>query len=332
MMSCVNNYNDSIGVVVIGRNEGARLKKCLESIVKSAEIVVYVDSGSTDNSIEIAKNTGSNIVYLDVSKPFTAARARNEGYNRLRELNLDLSFVQFVDGDCEIAEDWFDQAVEHLTHNPDIAVICGRRRERYPDASTYNMLCDIEWNTPVGEANACGGDALIRPSVFEQVGGYNPDLIAGEEPEMCVRIRQQGWKIWRLDAEMTLHDANITHFGQWWKRNVRSGYAFALGYYMHGASSERHWKSEVKRARLWGAYIPIIIVLATMFNIIFLTGFVVYPLQIVRIANASRDTVNANWMYAFFVTLGKFPEIQGQIRFNLNQLFKSRSKIIEYKQ
>ena len=331
MMSRLNNYSDSIGVVVIGRNEGARLKKCLESIIKSSKNVVYVDSGSTDNSIDIAKSIGTNVAHLDLSKPFTAARARNEGFKRLREMKPDLSFVQFVDGDCEIAEGWFGQAAEYLSQSQDIAVVCGRRRERYPDASIYNMLCDIEWNTPVGEAKACGGDALIRSSVFEQVEGFNPDLIAGEEPELCVRIRQLGWKVWRLDAEMTMHDANITRFGQWWKRNVRSGYAFALGSYMHGASSERHWESEVKRAQLWGGYIPLAITLATIINIAFLIGFLIYPLQVVRIALTKRQTVNTNWIYALFVTLGKFPEMQGQIKFYLNRLFKSHTKIIEYK-
>jgi len=212
-----------------------------------------------------------------------------------------------------------------------VAVVCGRRRERYPDATLYNMLCDIEWDTPVGEAKACGGDALMRVNMFEHVSGFNSDVIAGEEPELCVRIRQKGWTVWRLDLEMTLHDANITRFGQWWKRNVRSGYAFALGAHMHGAAPERHWVSEVKRGQIWGLYIPLVILLATMLNITFLIGFVVYPLQVVRIALAKRQIVNAKWIYALFVTLGKFPEMQGQIKFYLSRLFKSRTKIIEYK-
>ena len=323
--------HDSIGIVVIGRNEGERLRVCLESVVSIARKVVYVDSGSTDGSVVIAKKLGVEVVNLDITIPFTAARARNEGFNRLRELESELSFVQFVDGDCEIVEGWLEQASEYLSLHSDVAVVCGRRHERYPDATLYNMLCDIEWNTPVGEAKACGGDALMRVNAFEQVTGFNPDVIAGEEPELCVRIRQKGWKVWRLDLEMTLHDANITRFGQWWKRNVRSGYAFALGAYMHGALPERHWVNEVRRTRIWGLYIPLVILLATVINITFLIGMVIYPLQVVRIALAKKQTVNSNWIYALFITLGKFAEMQGQFKFYLNRLLKSLTKIIEYK-
>ena len=324
------HYN-TVGVVVIGRNEGDRLKICLESVIGVASKVVYVDSASTDESVNIARSLGVEVVNLDISIPFTAARARNEGFKRLYELEPELSLVQFVDGDCEVVDGWVEQASEYLTDNKEVAIVCGRRRERYPEVSIYNMLCDIEWNTPIGEALACGGDALIRIDIFEQVGGYNPDLIAGEEPEMCVRIRQQGWKVWRLDAEMTLHDANIVRYSQWWKRNVRSGYAFALGFSMHGSLPERHWESEVKRARLWAGYLPIIIIFASIINTYSLLVLFIYPLQVARIAFAKRKTIRANWKYAFFVTLGKFPEMQGQIKFYLNKIFKSRSKIIEYK-
>jgi len=102
-------------------------------------------------------------------------------------------------------------------------VVCGCCRERFPDRSIFNMLCDIEWDTPVGEANACGGDAMMRADAFGQANGYRDDLIAGEEPEICVRLRAVGWKIWRLGEEMTLHDAVMTRFSQWWNRTKLSG-------------------------------------------------------------------------------------------------------------
>jgi len=321
---------EKTGVVVIGRNEGVRLKVCLKSVIEAGR-VVYVDSGSTDDSINIAKQLSVEVVNLDISIPFTAARARNEGFQRLRELEPDLAFVQFVDGDCEVETAWFEQALTHLEQYKDVAVVCGRRRERYPHASVYNMLCDIEWNTAIGETKSCGGDALMRANVFEQVGGYNPDVIAGEEPELCVRIRQNNWKIWRIDSEMTLHDANITRFSQWWMRNVRAGYAFALGAQMHGAIPECHKVNEVKRTRIWGGVIPLVVMLASTINIVFLLGMIIYPLQVIRIALVKKQIVKAHWRYAFFVTLGKFPEMQGQVKFYLNKIFNSRSKIIEYK-
>ena len=330
-MTNSTSHHDEIGVVVIGRNEGERLKRCLASVVNVSNKVVYVDSGSTDDSVNIARKLGVEVVNLDISIPFTAARARNEGFECLCGSSPNISFVQFVDGDCEVAHDWLEQAAEFLTQNTSVAVVCGRRRERLPHESIYNELCDIEWNTPIGEASACGGDALMRVEVLKEVSGFNPDVIAGEEPELCVRICKNDWKIWRLDLEMTLHDANMMRFSQWWKRNVRSGYAFALGAYMHGGLPEKHWVSEVKRARIWGGYLPLAIVWASLLNKLFLFGLLIYPLQVARIAIKNRKNISINWKYAFFVTLGKFPEIQGQIKFYLNHLFKSKTKIIEYK-
>ena len=331
IMSCLNNYSHSIGVVVIGRNEGVRLKKCLESIIKSNAIVVYVDSGSTDNSIDIAKSAGANLVYLDLSRPFTAARARNEGFNRLRELDFNLSYVQFIDGDCEIIDSWLEQASEYLIEHPDVAVVGGRRRERYPEASVYNMLCDIEWDTPVGESKACGGDALMRIEAVQQVAGFNPTVIAGEESELCVRIRAKGWKVWRLDMEMTIHDANITRFSQWWKRNVRSGYAYALGAFMHGQYPEYHRVHTSRRIWFWGLYLPVTIFLSSTVEPFLFIFLLLYPIQVVRIKFGNPHIVKNGWLYALFTSMGKFPEVQGQLTFLFNRLMKKQGSIIEYK-
>jgi GT2 family glycosyltransferase len=171
--------------------------------------------------------------------PFTAARARNEGLARLLE-GGPLDYVQFIDGDCALQPGWIDTAQAFLDENPQAAVVHGRRRERYPEATVYNQLCDWEWDRPPGQAISCGGDAMMRVAAFQAVGGYDPHLIAGEEPELCVRLRAAGWQIWCLDAEMTLHDAAMTRFGQYWRRARRAGHAYAEGAAMHGAPPERH--------------------------------------------------------------------------------------------
>lgn len=321
----------NIGVVVIGRNEGERLKGCLESIINHSNRIVYVDSGSIDNSLTIASKMGVLIVELDMSIPFTAARARNEGFNLLMQTFPDTEFVQFVDGDCVVFDRWLETAVNFLNKHKQVAVVCGRRRERYPEASMYNALCDIEWNTPVGEAKACGGDAMMRTSVVEQVNGYNPAVIAGEEPEMCVRIRHAGWNIWRLDADMTLHDADMHSFRQWWRRSSRGGFAYAMGAAMHGKPPERHWVVESRRAKIWAIFIPAAILLAASFQPVYLTLFLIYPAQIARIALNNKEKISRNWLYAFFLTMAKFPEITGQVRYYLGRLTKKQHQIIEYK-
>ncbi|MBI1173625.1 glycosyltransferase [bacterium] len=319
----------TLAAVVIGRNEGARLRACLGSLAGVGRIV-YVDSGSTDGSQDLARALGAEVVALDLSQPFTAARARNAGLAVLHEGALP-DLVQFVDGDCELQPGWIATARAFLEAHPKAAVACGRRRERFPERSVYNRLCDREWDTPVGEASACGGDALMRRVALDQVGGYNPALIAGEEPEMCVRLRQKGWQIWRLDAEMTLHDVNMTRFSQWWKRTRRGGHAAAEGMALHGQGPDRLGVSMVKKAVLWGLALPLaVLALALLVSPWALLLALAYPAQILRLARREGGS-RAAWEWALFVTLGKFAEAAGVVEFWGRRLMGSRAGIIEYR-
>lgn len=322
-----------IGVVVIGRNEGERLARCLESVRAHADRLVYVDSGSTDESVGRAAAGSIAVVELDMRIPFTAARARNEGFRKLLELRPGLDHVFFVDGDCEVVDGWLEIASRFLDEHADIAICWGFRRERYPEKSLYNMLCDIEWwDYPTGETRICGGDALVRVSAFRQIGGYRDDLICGEEPEMCVRLRHAGWRIWRLKEPMTVHDAAIYHFGQWWKRTLRGGYSFALGAAIHGGLPERHGIRESRRAWLWGLGIPLgVATLAFVVGWWSVLLLLIYPVQISRIALRGRRSARANWARAGALVLGKFPEMLGQVKFLLDRWRRVPSQLIEYK-
>jgi len=319
------------GAIVIGRNEGERLKRCLKSL-SAASVVVYVDSASGDGSAQWARESGAEVVELDVSLPFTAARARNSGLRRLRETAPDLAYVQFVDGDCELVKDWPEAALFFLDSHADVGAVCGRRRERFPEHSIYNWLCDREWEGPAGETRAFGGDVMICAGALEEVGGYRDDVIAGEEPELCVRLRAAGWRVWRLDNDMTLHDAAMTHFGQWWKRMLRSGYAFALGAFLHGAPPERHFVWESRRAWLWGVWLPLVCLLATL---VFwpwgLAAWLIYPMQMLRQTIRNTGPLGQRATLALFQTLSRFPEAFGQIRFLCDRQLARRAQIIEYK-
>lgn len=320
---------DDIGAVVIGRNEGERLIGCLRSIEPYGIGVVYVDSGSTDGSAEVANRLGAIVVRLDPKQPFTAARARNEGFTALMAGNPKIRFVQFIDGDCELDCGWLNKALIFIRQRNDIAILCGRCRERYPTNSIYNQLCDLEWDTPIGEASACGGNSLVRVDAFREVGGFRAKLIAGEEPELCIRMREKGWKIWRVDAEMTRHDAAMTRFGQWWMRCVRSGHAMAEVSRLHKHSSFGIWKRDTRSAIFWGGLVPLAIGLAMLVNPVGVIGILIYPLQVCRLALLRGLNVPYTWTYALYMVLAQFPGFQGILKFNWHRLTGSPAKLIE---
>jgi len=326
--------HSSVGAVIIGRNEGERLVSCLESLLASLDVVVYVDSGSSDNSLAAASGRGVHCVSLDMSIPFTAARARNEGAEYLLSKFPDLSYIQFVDGDCEVQPEWVAEAQDFLHGHVEVAVVCGRRRERFPEQSVFNELCDVEWNTPVGEALACGGDALIRVSAFRQVGGYRDDLIAGEEPEMCFRLRAQGWRVFRLDAEMALHDAAMDKLSQWWNRAKRAGYAYANGCYLHGRSAERFNVRQVVSVVAWAGLLPLLIALLAGFDVVFLALLFVFPLQVLRLMFkdcARLGSCRLAFFYSLSNVFGKFPQLLGGLKFVVNMCKGRSGTLIEYK-
>jgi GT2 family glycosyltransferase len=316
-----------IAAVVIGRNEGQRLIDCLTSIQGQVDQIVYVDSGSTDGSQSAATRLGAEVVVLDTTKPFTAARARNAGLAHLDAGSENIDLVQFVDGDCVMDGGWIASAKAFLTGHQDIAVVCGRRREKFPEANAFNRLIDKEWNTPLGEARSCGGDALMRFDAVQAVNGYNPTLIAGEEPELCVRLRASGWRVWRLDAEMTLHDAAITRVGQWWQRSRRAGHAYAEGAALHGAPPERHNVGPTRRAILWGGVLPLLtLVLLFLFWPVGIVLLLIWPAQVFRLWRRYGDLAESLAM-----TFGKLPEGQGALTYYWRRLRGARATLIEYK-
>lgn len=225
--SVPSDVDSRLAVVVIGRNEGTRLVRCLDSLVGHGAPLVYVDSGSTDHSLADARSRGAVVVELERDRPFTAGRARNAGFQAAREASPASNYIQFVHGDCEVADGWLGFAGRHLDQHPGTGVICGRRTERFPERTVFNALCDIEWDTPIGDAEACGGDFMVRVDAFAAVDGFNDIIIAGEEPELCFRLRNGGWRITRADRLMTIHDTDITRLAQWARRSVRSGDAYA---------------------------------------------------------------------------------------------------------
>lgn len=323
--------SNELGIVAIGRNEGTRLLDCLASLKLKGCHIIYVDSGSTDGSVVAARELGVHVVTLDGRSPFTAARARNAGFAALKEINPFATFVQFIDADCTLVGDWLETAVPFMNSRQDVAIVCGRRRERHPRASIYNTLADQEWDTPHGDTMACGGDALMRREAFEAVNGFRSTLIAGEEPELCIRLREIGWKIWRLDSDMTVHDLAMFRFGQWWRRMERAGNGMTEVWWLHRRSPAGIWGRETASAAFWGLILPVFVVAVAVVHPVFIAAAAVYPLQVARIALKQRYSSNVPVAYALLTVLGKFAACQGLLRFFWLRLRGEKPRLIEYK-
>jgi GT2 family glycosyltransferase len=324
-----------LGVVVIGRNEGDRLRRCFDALPRGGLSVVYVDSGSVDDSVEQALRRGLEVVELDGAAAFTAGRARNAGFTRLLEIDPGLRFVQFIDGDCELVDGWLEAGASALESEPQIAAICGRVRERNREQTIYNLLCDLEWAAPAGETRQCGGNAMMRTAAFREAGGFRPGLIAGEEPELCLRLRRHGWRIFRIDRDMVFHDADMTRFGQWWRRALRAGWAYAERATLHGATPERHAVRENCSIFLWGAALPAAALgLAPLSGGLSLMLLLGYPLLAARIHRRSvRGGTSAQdaFLQAVFTVLAKFPQALGQLEFVVLRLLGRGRRVVDWR-
>lgn len=330
-----------VGVVIIGRNEGLRLKRCLESIETNFFKTVYVDSGSTDLSVNLALNHGADVVELDMSVPFCAARARNAGYRRLNELVPRLNYVQFIDGDCELARNWLSFATEALLKRPDHAIVVGWLKEKFPEHSIYNLLGDLEWNfTGSGPVEAVGGIFMIRCEAFDSVNGFDSTVAVGEEPELCQRLSQKGWKITKFDHDMAFHDLAMTRFTQWWRRTVRNGYGS-----MDVASRFKIPKFVQMnlRAQFWFLWLVATLAICyagslpssspVIFGLIFLTACV-WPARFLRIAIRTfkkGQPIRTSAIYAFFMLISFAPQITGQMLYFIDRLRNRKFRLLEYK-
>lgn len=332
---------DRVGFVVIGRNEGERLGTCLRSVV-GAGPVVYVDSGSTDGSRERARGMGVEVVELSADAPFTAARGRNAGVARLLETAPELAFVQMIDGDCELREGWIPRALSDLAGDPEAAVVFGRRRERHACANIYHRACDDEWNVPTGIVDSCGGDALFRLAPFRAVAGYDPSLIAGEEPDLCLRLRREGWRIRSNGAEMTWHDIAMNRYAQWWRRSQRAGFAFAQLVQGYGGQANGGWTHLVRSAAIWSAIflVSLVVLVAALIRpnpytigaAVLLTGlFVAQWLRLGLRERGRMGGLRPALAWSWLILSGKLAQGQGIAQFHLRRRAGRQTRIIEYK-
>lgn len=331
----------NVGVVVIGRNEGGRLIQCLDSLRRFPKCV-YVDSGSTDGSVQRAIESHAFVVELEIPPNFTAARARNVGIAKLLLEDPEIEFIQTVDADCEIHSGWIDAGLAALANEPRLAATFGRLRERYPNRSIYNAICDDSWNAPIGEFPIVGGVAMFRTAALREANFYNGDMIAGEEPDLAVRMRKSGWRIRRIDAEMGFHDADIMRFGQWWARTRRTGHAYGELAYRHPDAEDPKWHRTVLSIVFWGGLMPVCLAVAILlaiavsryFWIAVAAGLLAWTSRVVQQAIMKRKaglTPKIAAAFGALVMIGKIPQFFGLCLYHRNRLAGRASSIIDKK-
>lgn len=230
--------------VVIGRNEEKNLGRCLESVRRqSADArILYVDSRSTDRSVEIAKGcAGVEVLVLTDERP-SAAKARNAGWRAAR----GATFVHFVDGDCVLADGWLPHALA-AARDPSVGAVFGRFKEMHPDASIYNRMADLDWPTATGPVETFGGIVLVRRACLEATTGYDETLRVGEDPALALDIRRQGLTVLQTPHLMAHHDIDIASFGAYWRRNVMVGWSLAEISYRSRGHAISAWSGRTLR-------------------------------------------------------------------------------------
>ena len=332
-----SNLQPVLSVVVIGRNEGQRLARCFESIarIENAAVtdVIYVDSASTDCSAELASRYGAFSITIHPDRP-TAAVARNTGWRRAAS-----DLILFLDGDTVLHPEFPRVACDALSMDESIAAVWGHRREMHPEQSFFNRVLDLDWIYPPGLAEFCGGDVLMRRTALVETGGFDDGLIAGEEPELCRRIRARGFKILHIDEPMTLHDLEIRHWSQYWKRAIRAGYAYAEISDRFRSSNDAFWSSEqeanVLRCSCWVISFAAAGIASARFGVIpfafWLILLLVLSLRSAWRARWKTDDLVTLLLYGIHSQMQQIPIFIGQLKYAFDRNRSSRAKLIEYK-
>jgi glycosyltransferase involved in cell wall biosynthesis len=329
----------TVSVVIIGRNEGERLGRCLASVraVDGADgkiELIYVDSASTDGSTSLAAEAGAQVLGIDSSNP-TAALGRNAGWRAAQG-----EFILFLDGDTILHPGFLGLALDAIAADPTIAAVWGHRREIHTDRSIYNRVLDLDWVYAPGITEFCGGDVLMRRSALVAVDGFDPSLIAGEEPELCRRLRSQGYSILHIDAPMTGHDLAMFHFSQYWRRAIRAGHAYAEVSRRFRDTLDPFWEPQRRQNFVRGGFWALSLILATACSLVFRSPLPIAAWIALLIVLATRTAWLARWksnsvgtlfLYGVHSHLQQMPILVGQLQFARGAKSGTSRKLIEYK-
>ncbi|MDB4634321.1 glycosyltransferase [Rubripirellula sp.] len=214
-----NNEKPEVTAVIIGRNEEEYIAMAIKSVLKvgtrlGGVEVIFVDSASTDQSIEVAAEFPIRILQLKPDWPLCVAAGRYTGVRHAKGKH-----ILFLDGDSEVGEQWLVEATEFLNANPLYGGVAGVLNERYVDESGECIggkenVRDQDLTVYKTEKKSLGGIALFRSEAIDQVGSVNPHLPTAEDHELCLRLRVRGFKLATIPGVMATkytEDRNTLH-------------------------------------------------------------------------------------------------------------------------
>jgi glycosyltransferase involved in cell wall biosynthesis len=218
-----------ISFIVIGKNEGSKLLTCINSIYKSIELcklssyeIIFVDSNSSDNSIDLVSKFNEVKIFKLTGK-CNAALARNTG---AFESKGEILF--FIDGDMELYPSFLQNVMldgYHLLYpfvTGNLINIVHDSDSRLIEKSLWfenkNGSTD---NTPVAP-----GFFLIERKLWLSVNGMRTKYKSAEDPDFGLRLARSGHLLVRRNEILGIHNTISYHDDKRFWNRLKNGIPF----------------------------------------------------------------------------------------------------------
>jgi glycosyltransferase involved in cell wall biosynthesis len=179
-----------VSVIVPALNEEKNIGECLQSVCeqtfKNFELI-YVDGGSTDDAIKIARKYADLITYDKGKGP---AFARDIGASEARG-----KYLAFMDGDSRAKHDWLEHIVRDL--NEGFVGVGGYVKPK-STRFLHKFMYWLSWSiwpritAALGLYQFNGANCAFRKTTFMHVGGFSKRLSFLEDVDIALRIKKCG--------------------------------------------------------------------------------------------------------------------------------------------
>lgn len=237
----------TIGIKALNeeRHIAASIQSALQAAAPFGGEVILADSGSTDRTLDIARQFPIRIVQ------FADPRERSCGAGaQLAYQHATGDYFYLLDGDMVLDPGFMADGLAYLDTHPDVAGVGGLVCEVNTVAHEFQIRADTRsdahWQPGPVDRLDCGG--LYRTSAIRACGYFaDRNLHAFEEFELAARLHSRGWRLARIDRKAVDHFGHVAGgYSLLWRR-LRSGYAGAAGEVLRAALGRRHLPIVLRR-------------------------------------------------------------------------------------